>query len=404
MSSTRLDKAVSLLLQSPPGQTSQVYHDLRGILLDPEANATDKLTDDQILTAAALALEEYNTQQLITAPITGDKDLGIICQAAHVVSGDESKGVRRYAHPKAGKSFLFDHVKRQVSDLQPLDIHEDAESIRVALQNALQSYVQDHYVDGVSSVFTVSNVPAKIHKPALEIAAQETAKTPAENTASIGDESDAVESKDAPVSEEIGAGGEPEAEHAEISGADDIKDDPVDAVESAEAVEKDAKAAAEETPEPATTATEPEPEPEMEVEKEIKYAIHHVGNRYNLSNFWSGRWRASYVVDLAASTVTSTLSVQVHYFENGNVQLNASKPQTFSLPASSTEAPDALAKSVVQLIEQYENKYQSSLESTYDKLAEGAFKALRRQLPLTRQKIDWDKVLNYRLGEELGRS
>jgi capping protein alpha len=37
-------------------------------------------------------------------------------------------------------------------------------------------------------------------------------------------------------------------------------------------------------------------------------------------------------------------------------------------------------------------------------MGEKTFKALRRALPLTRQKLDWDKVVGYRLGAELAAS
>ncbi len=82
-SSDRLNEACSLLIQSPPGQTSQVYHDLRGILFDAESNAADKIGDAKLQAAAAVALEEYNTQQLVTASLdssAGSDAAVIICQ------------------------------------------------------------------------------------------------------------------------------------------------------------------------------------------------------------------------------------------------------------------------------------------------------------------------------------
>lgn len=87
----------------------------------------------------------------------------------------------------------------------------------------------------------------------------------------------------------------------------------------------------------------------------------------------------------------------MHYFENGNVQLNAAKPATLTL--SSLEPRD-----IVRAVEKHEDAYQAAIERVYDDLSEKAFKALRRQLPVTRQKVDWDKVTGYKLGAELAKS
>ena len=100
--SSRLDLALSLLLQAPPGQTSQVYHDLRGILLDPDSHPP--VTDAELQSAAQHALRSYNVDQLIPVTLDGE-DATVICE--HASLGDD-----RYAHPRAAKSFVFDHVKR----------------------------------------------------------------------------------------------------------------------------------------------------------------------------------------------------------------------------------------------------------------------------------------------------
>jgi capping protein alpha len=44
------------------------------------------------------------------------------------------------------------------------------------------------------------------------------------------------------------------------------------------------------------------------------------------------------------------------------------------------------------LIEKEESSYQNALNDTYHDMGEKTFKGLRRALPLTRQKLDWDKV------------
>lgn len=133
------------------------------------------------------------------------------------------------------------------------------------------------------------------------------------------------------------------------------------------------------------------------VENETKIAILVVSNKYSPQNFWNGRWRSRYVFDPSSNTLSGTIRVDVHYYEDGNVRLLTDKTLSASVP-SGTGA--GVAKEVATL----EKKYQESLNKSFLSLSEGAFKGLRRQLPVTRQKIEWDKVASYRLGQDIGGS
>lgn len=82
----------------------------------------------------------------------------------------------------------------------------------------------------------------------------------------------------------------------------------------------------------------------------------------------------------------------MHYYEDGNVRLLTNKEVSLSAGAN------AGASEIVKQIANAEKKYQEDLNKAFGSLSEGAFKALRRQLPVTRQKVEWDKVASYRLG------
>ena len=72
------------------------------------------------------------------------------------------------------------------------------------------------------------------------------------------------------------------------------------------------------------------------------------------------------------------------------MQLTTEFNPILSLPPSapSTQA----AKQLLLQIADHENTYQTTLSETYQDLGEKRFKTLRRALPMTRNKIDWDKV------------
>lgn len=86
----------------------------------------------------------------------------------------------------------------------------------------------------------------------------------------------------------------------------------------------------------------------------------------------------------------------MHYYEDGNVRLLTDKAVSVSVGSN------AGAAEVVRQVALAEKKYQEDLNRAFGSLSEGAFKALRRQLPVTRQKVEWEKVGGYRLGQDLG--
>ncbi|KAJ5651445.1 F-actin-capping protein subunit alpha [Penicillium longicatenatum] len=153
------------------------------------------------------------------------------------------------------------------------------------------------------------------------------------------------------------------------------------------------------------------------IENDSAVAILLVANKYSPNNFWyvletiadsfgktliilyvnrNGRFRAIYQVPVSSSstTVTGKIHVHVHYYEDGNVALNTTKPVSASVSSVSAEA-------IMSRIAAAERDYQEELNRAFVSVAEGAFKGLRRQLPITRQKVEWEKVGGYRLGQDI---
>ncbi len=52
---------------------------------------------------------------------------------------------------------------------------------------------------------------------------------------------------------------------------------------------------------------------------------------------------------------------------------------------------------IMRAIASAERKYQEELNRAFGNLSEGAFKGLRRQLPVTRQRVEWEKIGGYRV-------
>jgi capping protein alpha len=121
--------------------------------------------------------------------------------------------------------------------------------------------------------------------------------------------------------------------------------------------------------------------------------------RFNPSNFWNGRWRS--VWTFANGELTGNIKIIVHYYEDGNVQLTTNSTQKTTV--SESGSPDAIANAALKAIGKLEGQYQSSLETSYSTMGETTFKVLRRNLPMSRTKIDWSKMKAYKVGSEINK-
>ena len=95
--------------------------------------------------------------------------------------------------------------------------------------------------------------------------------------------------------------------------------------------------------------------------------------------------------------ITGKVSVHVHYFEDGNVQLDDKAVFQRECPAGT----DVVGSEFVAKVKDCEQKFITKFEEIYGNLGDGVLQGLRRRLPITRQKFDWDKLAVAKLAGDL---
>lgn len=119
----------------------------------------------------------------------------------------------------------------------------------------------------------------------------------------------------------------------------------------------------------------------------------------NLTNFWSGSWRARYTVAVGAAgtgkaVLNGSIRIATHYFESGNTQMHSEKA------IGPIDIADASGASIVSAIAKEEDGLHASLEEMYESLSSHALKEMRRFLPVSGSKMNWN-VAGHRLAKAL---
>lgn len=113
-----------------------------------------------------------------------------------------------------------------------------------------------------------------------------------------------------------------------------------------------------------------------------------------LSSFWAGGIRSKYRLSVSHKgqvELTGSIKVNVHYFEDGNVQLHTDFNKKAHVDISD---PATTAKSVGAAIEKIETDFYNNLENLYVDMHSQTFKAMRRFLPISGQTMKWDASLH----------
>jgi len=122
----------------------------------------------------------------------------------------------------------------------------------------------------------------------------------------------------------------------------------------------------------------------------------------HLGAFWTGGWRSVYQLNVNSSgsqELSADIKVQVHYFEDGNVQLHT-KFNTKTPITVSDEKKTALE--VAKTIKKIETEFQANLEEMYISMHRQTFKQMRRFWPISKKPMEWD-LRKHNLTAELGK-
>lgn len=119
----------------------------------------------------------------------------------------------------------------------------------------------------------------------------------------------------------------------------------------------------------------------------------------NLAAYWTGGWRSVYTINVAEkgkAELKGNVKSQVHYFEEGNVQLHSNKDFSTTVTVAGEEET---GKEIGKAISKLESEFQSNMEEMYVNMHRTTFKSMRRFLPISKNPMTWNLAAHNLAGE-----
>ena len=122
----------------------------------------------------------------------------------------------------------------------------------------------------------------------------------------------------------------------------------------------------------------------------ITYHLVLSSHNFNYKNFWTGEWLSIWEINKKNEgfELNGKIRLSTYYYEEGNVQFKLNKE--YNEKINSTEENDISAQEIISVINNLENNIQIELDLIYDSLSDEYLKPLRRRMPVTGQKMNWN--------------
>jgi len=109
----------------------------------------------------------------------------------------------------------------------------------------------------------------------------------------------------------------------------------------------------------------------------------------NQNNYWTGGWQSEWTTNIQKNgkqSLEGRIRLNVHYYEDGNVQLNSQFDEKAEINVTT---PEGTAEAMIATITELETDFQKKLDQFYVQMHDSTFKNMRRFLPKTGKKMDW---------------
>ena len=144
------------------------------------------------------------------------------------------------------------------------------------------------------------------------------------------------------------------------------------------------------------------------VEDKPMLVVSTYAERIDLHNNHAGSWKGCYTISPSTGSISGSIRVCAHTFENGgNVQLRSNiSPEAANVgtcsPSNDRDKLPSWAKTVTRQISLWEETdVMESLADLLESMGNTYLKSLRRVMPITRTKMEWN-VMSHRVVQTLG--